>query len=181
MIRHIPTSINLSTPHLGHYSIVTSLIDQIRVIIWAMKDGDGKRTFELWMMVTMSCHPWDSSTKSKTHLIPLEKTLPFPVCLASKLRCNPLQAQVGPNSRRTYSASPPNTMSCPLVPPALSEVPASHVPLTENDSTHEPEPDVSRVQSTEDPLGKYKIFLFSVSRIPSPLLKPFPACPTTSH
>ncbi|MBW0493512.1 hypothetical protein O181_033227 [Austropuccinia psidii MF-1] len=59
----VPSSINLSTPLLAHYPMVTSLLDQRKAIIRPMKDGDGKRTFELGPMVTMSCHPWDSNAK----------------------------------------------------------------------------------------------------------------------
>ncbi|MBW0577701.1 hypothetical protein O181_117416 [Austropuccinia psidii MF-1] len=76
-----------------------------------MKDGNCERTFELGLIVTRSCHPWDSNVKNKTHQIPRNKTLPFLVCLARKPHGNQLQAQVAPNSRRTCSANPPNTMS----------------------------------------------------------------------
>ncbi|MBW0543958.1 hypothetical protein O181_083673 [Austropuccinia psidii MF-1] len=64
-------------PLLGHHLMVTSLLDLSEVIIWRMKDGDGKRTFKLGLIVTMSCHRWDSNAKNKTHLIPPNKTLPF--------------------------------------------------------------------------------------------------------
>ncbi|MBW0505971.1 hypothetical protein O181_045686 [Austropuccinia psidii MF-1] len=43
--------------------MVTSLLDCSEGIIRAMKDGNGKRTFALWLLVTMSCYPWDSNTK----------------------------------------------------------------------------------------------------------------------
>ncbi|MBW0523800.1 hypothetical protein O181_063515 [Austropuccinia psidii MF-1] len=98
-------------PPLGHHPMVTSLLDWRKVIIRPMKDGNGRRTFELGPIVTMSCHPWDSNAKNKTHQIPHKKTLLLLICLASKLRGNPLQARVAPNGRRTYSANPPNTMS----------------------------------------------------------------------
>ncbi|MBW0510416.1 hypothetical protein O181_050131 [Austropuccinia psidii MF-1] len=62
-ISPVPSSINLSTPLLGHHLMVTSLLDQREVIIWPMKDGNGKRTFELGPIVTMSCHSWDSNAK----------------------------------------------------------------------------------------------------------------------
>ncbi|MBW0481757.1 hypothetical protein O181_021472 [Austropuccinia psidii MF-1] len=55
----VPSSINFSTPILGHNPMVTSLLDQRKMIIWPMNDGDGKRTFKLGLIVTMSCHPWD--------------------------------------------------------------------------------------------------------------------------
>ncbi|MBW0510369.1 hypothetical protein O181_050084 [Austropuccinia psidii MF-1] len=51
------------SPLLGHHPMVTSLSDRRKVIIRPMKDGDGKRTFKLFPIVTMSCHPWDSNAK----------------------------------------------------------------------------------------------------------------------
>ncbi|MBW0586436.1 hypothetical protein O181_126151 [Austropuccinia psidii MF-1] len=39
-------------PLLGHHPMVTSLLNQSKVIIRPMKDGDGKRTFELGLIVT---------------------------------------------------------------------------------------------------------------------------------
>ncbi|MBW0556718.1 hypothetical protein O181_096433 [Austropuccinia psidii MF-1] len=50
-------------PLLGHHPMVTSLLDRSEVIIRPMKDGDGERTFELGLIVTMSCHRWDSNAK----------------------------------------------------------------------------------------------------------------------
>ncbi|MBW0524307.1 hypothetical protein O181_064022 [Austropuccinia psidii MF-1] len=76
-----------------------------------MKDGDGKRTFELALIVTMSCHPWDLNVKKKNHQISRNKTLLLLVCLVSKLCGNQLQAQVAPNDQRTCYANPPNAMS----------------------------------------------------------------------
>ncbi|MBW0537621.1 hypothetical protein O181_077336 [Austropuccinia psidii MF-1] len=46
-------------PLRGHHPMVSSLVDQRKVIIHLMKDGNGKRTFELGPIITMSCHPWD--------------------------------------------------------------------------------------------------------------------------
>ncbi|MBW0547813.1 hypothetical protein O181_087528, partial [Austropuccinia psidii MF-1] len=83
--------------------MVTSLLNLSKVIIRPMKDGNGKRTFELGPIVTMSCPQWDSNTKNKTPQIPPDKTIPFLVCLASKPRGNPLQAQVAPDGQRNYS------------------------------------------------------------------------------
>ncbi|MBW0521491.1 hypothetical protein O181_061206 [Austropuccinia psidii MF-1] len=59
----VPSCIDLSTPLLGDHPMVTSLPDCSKVIIQPMKDGDGKRTFDLGPIVTMSCHPWDSNAK----------------------------------------------------------------------------------------------------------------------
>ncbi|MBW0512886.1 hypothetical protein O181_052601 [Austropuccinia psidii MF-1] len=51
-ISPVPSSINLSTPLLGHHPMVTSLLDQSEVIIQLMKDGNGERTFELGLIFT---------------------------------------------------------------------------------------------------------------------------------
>ncbi|MBW0556834.1 hypothetical protein O181_096549 [Austropuccinia psidii MF-1] len=55
-ISPVPSSIDLSTPLLGHHPMVTSPLNLSEVIIRPMKDGNGKRTFELGPIVTMSCH-----------------------------------------------------------------------------------------------------------------------------
>ncbi|MBW0547670.1 hypothetical protein O181_087385 [Austropuccinia psidii MF-1] len=65
----VPSNINLSTPLLGHNPMVTSLLHRSEVIIRSMKDGNGKRTFELGSIVTMSCHPWDSKAKNPPNMI----------------------------------------------------------------------------------------------------------------
>ncbi|MBW0510869.1 hypothetical protein O181_050584 [Austropuccinia psidii MF-1] len=121
-------------PLLGHHLMVTSLLDLSEVIIRPMKDGDGERTFELGPIVTMSCHQWDSNTKNKTPQIPPNKTLPFPVCLASKPCGNSLQARVAPDE-----------------PPIPGLSPSSQPP--EDNTTREPEPDVAPTQSTEEPFA----------------------------
>ncbi|MBW0489870.1 hypothetical protein O181_029585 [Austropuccinia psidii MF-1] len=63
MISPVPSSIHLSTPLLGHHPMVTSLLDQMEVIIRPMKEGNGKRTFELGPIVTHAIQ------MPKTHLI----------------------------------------------------------------------------------------------------------------
>ncbi|MBW0512078.1 hypothetical protein O181_051793 [Austropuccinia psidii MF-1] len=71
-------------PLLGHHLMVTSLLNQRRVIIWPIKDGNDKRTFNLGRIVTMSCHPWDSNAKRPQDIPPmLPSTLlkPSPTCL----------------------------------------------------------------------------------------------------
>ncbi|MBW0560440.1 hypothetical protein O181_100155, partial [Austropuccinia psidii MF-1] len=58
-----PQALICPPPLLGHHPMVTSLLDLSEVIIRPMKDGNGKRTFELGLIVTMSCHRWDSNAK----------------------------------------------------------------------------------------------------------------------
>ncbi|MBW0558216.1 hypothetical protein O181_097931 [Austropuccinia psidii MF-1] len=84
-------------PLLGHHPMVTSLLDRSKVIIRPMKDGDGKKTFKLGPIVTMSCHQGDSNVKI--------------ICIASKPHGNPLQALVAPDGQRNYSANPPEQKS----------------------------------------------------------------------
>ncbi|MBW0584621.1 hypothetical protein O181_124336, partial [Austropuccinia psidii MF-1] len=62
-IGSVSSSIDFSTPLLGHHPMVTSLLDLSEVIIQPMKDSNGEREFELGPIVTMSCHQWDSSAK----------------------------------------------------------------------------------------------------------------------
>ncbi|MBW0545674.1 hypothetical protein O181_085389, partial [Austropuccinia psidii MF-1] len=50
-------------PLLRQHPMVTSLLDLSKVIMQPMKDGNGKRTFELGLIVIMSCHRWDSNAK----------------------------------------------------------------------------------------------------------------------
>ncbi|MBW0552450.1 hypothetical protein O181_092165 [Austropuccinia psidii MF-1] len=64
-----PQALICPPPLVGHHPMVTSLLDRSEVIIQPMKDGDGKRTFKLGPIFTMSCHPWDSNAK-ETHQIP---------------------------------------------------------------------------------------------------------------
>ncbi|MBW0557905.1 hypothetical protein O181_097620 [Austropuccinia psidii MF-1] len=58
-----PQALICPPPLLGHHPMVTSLLDLSKVIIRPMKDGNGKRTFELGLIVTMSCQQWDSNAK----------------------------------------------------------------------------------------------------------------------
>ncbi|MBW0537659.1 hypothetical protein O181_077374 [Austropuccinia psidii MF-1] len=102
----VPSSIDFSTPLPGHHLMLTSLLDWSKGIIRPMKDGNGKRTFELGPIVTMSCHLWDSNSKNKTNQILRNKTLPFLVCLKSKLRGNQPQARVAPNETSQANEPP---------------------------------------------------------------------------
>ncbi|MBW0590640.1 hypothetical protein O181_130355 [Austropuccinia psidii MF-1] len=65
-----PQALICPPPLLGHHRMVTSLLDLSKVIIRPMKAGNGERTFELWPIITMSCHRWDSNAKNKTPRIP---------------------------------------------------------------------------------------------------------------
>ncbi|MBW0533288.1 hypothetical protein O181_073003 [Austropuccinia psidii MF-1] len=86
----VPSNIDLPTPP----PMVTSLLDRSKVIIRPMKDGDGKRTFELGPIVTIIKPTESPQQDSPVQRIPCKQT--------------PRQPTPGP---RTYSANPPNTMS----------------------------------------------------------------------
>ncbi|MBW0546143.1 hypothetical protein O181_085858 [Austropuccinia psidii MF-1] len=92
-----PPSIDLSIPLLGHHPMVTSLLNWSKVIIRLMKVGNGKRTFELGPIITMSCHPWDSNSKNKTHQIPPQQDSPIQ-CMPHKK--TPWQPTPGPSGTR---------------------------------------------------------------------------------
>ncbi|MBW0464862.1 hypothetical protein O181_004577 [Austropuccinia psidii MF-1] len=139
--------------------MVTSLLHWSEVIIRPMKDGNGKRSFKLGPIVTMSCYPWDSDVKvsnlsppqlislygiiltffhysySKTNQNPHHKTLLFLVYLASKL-----QAQMAPDCLKPSQPNDP-----PI--PGLSQPSESY----EDAPNREPEPEVAPLQSLEEP------------------------------
>ncbi|MBW0469979.1 hypothetical protein O181_009694 [Austropuccinia psidii MF-1] len=130
-------------PLLGHHRMFTSLLDRSKVIIQPMKDGDGKRTFKLGPTVTMSCHPWDSNSKNKTHQIPCNKTLLFLVYLASKL--------CGTQWLEDLFRKPSQHNEPPI--PGLSQCSKPQVPSNEDALSHEPEPEEATMQSTQEPFA----------------------------
>ncbi|MBW0532888.1 hypothetical protein O181_072603 [Austropuccinia psidii MF-1] len=151
-------------PLLCHHLMVTPLLDQSKLIICPMEDGNGKRTFELGPIVTMSCHPWDSNAE----------TLPFLVCFASKLRGNQWWEDLFHGKQpkfhliSTFDSSeltlppflqPSQTNAPPI--PGLSPSSESH----EDNLTHEPEPEVAPTQSMEEPLGKSQLHFFYSSQL----------------
>ncbi|MBW0470181.1 hypothetical protein O181_009896 [Austropuccinia psidii MF-1] len=165
MIIPVPSSINLSTPLQGHHPMVTSLLNCSKVIIRPMKHGNGRRTFDLGPIVTISCQPWDSNAKNKTNQIPCDKTHWFLVILASKLRGNRLQAPVAPNEPSQHNEPP-------IPGPSLSSEPYEDV------LTCEPEPEVARRNPQRNHLVSPHFMFFTLTRFSSPLLRPYPACPT---
>ncbi|MBW0559546.1 hypothetical protein O181_099261 [Austropuccinia psidii MF-1] len=170
-ISPVPSSINLSTPLLGHHPMVTSLLDWSKVIIWPMKDGNGKRTFKLGLIVTMSCHPWDSNTKLKQNQPnPLQQDSPV-----RSLPCKPTSWKLTPglsgtqwledlfcgkkpkshliytfdSSELTLPAfvEPSRTDEPPIPGPHPSSKPHEDVP------TCDPDPEVALTQSMEEPFA----------------------------
>ncbi|MBW0545400.1 hypothetical protein O181_085115 [Austropuccinia psidii MF-1] len=120
----------------------------------------------------MSCHPWDSNAENQNNQIPHDKTLPFLVCLASKLRGNPLQAQVAANEPPQHNES--------TIPGQPSE---PH----KNALTCEPEPEVAPMKSREAPFAcpatPASVIIINDMPIISPLppLLPWRSQPPHSH
>ncbi|MBW0571641.1 hypothetical protein O181_111356, partial [Austropuccinia psidii MF-1] len=156
-------------PLLGHHWMVTSLLDQSKVIIQPMKDGDGKRTFELGPIVTMSCHPWDSNTKLKQNQPnppPQDSSVPsFPHKQTAR------QPTPGPSGTQwledlffckqpkfhlisTFYPSEPTVP--PFVEPSQTDEPPIPGPSPSSEPhedipTRESEPEVAPTQSMEEP------------------------------
>ncbi|MBW0485863.1 hypothetical protein O181_025578 [Austropuccinia psidii MF-1] len=158
MISPMPSSIDLSTPP----PMVTLLLDRSKVIIQPMKDGNGKRTFKLGPIVTMSCHPWDSNTKLNS---------PVP-CMPCKQ--TPWQPTPGPSGTQWsedlfHGKKPPFPFlilpfaSSELTLPPIVEPSQHHEPPIpglsqpseshEDALAHEPEPEVAPMQFMEEPFG----------------------------
>ncbi|MBW0487243.1 hypothetical protein O181_026958 [Austropuccinia psidii MF-1] len=151
--------------------MVTSLLDQSEVIIQPMKDGNGKRTFELGLIITISCHPWDSNSKLKQNQPnPPRQDSPVP-----SLPCEqtPQQPTPGPSGTQwledLFGSKQPkfNLISTldsseltvpPFVEPSQTDEPPipglspSSEPY-EDVLTCEPEPEVALTQSMEEPFA----------------------------
>ncbi|MBW0552618.1 hypothetical protein O181_092333 [Austropuccinia psidii MF-1] len=170
--------------------MVTSLLDWSEVIIWAMKDGDGKRTFELGPIVTMSCHPWNSNAKvnSPVPSLPCEQTLrkltpgPSGTQCSEDLFCSkqPEFHLISTLDSSELTVPPfvePSQMDEPPIPgPSPSSKPHEDVP------TCEPEPAVDPTQSMEEPFARltppHSIITIDDTPVGYPLL--FPLIPTTT-
>ncbi|MBW0497195.1 hypothetical protein O181_036910 [Austropuccinia psidii MF-1] len=114
--------------------MVTSLLDRREVIIRPMKGGDGKRTFELAPIVTISCHPWDSNAKVKQNQQnPLQQDSPIP-----SLPCEKPLRQPTPGLKPSQPNEPP------IPGPGPSSKPHKEI------LAFEPEPEVALMQSMEE-------------------------------
>ncbi|MBW0541541.1 hypothetical protein O181_081256 [Austropuccinia psidii MF-1] len=114
-------------PLLGHHPMVTSLLHRSEVIIWPMKDGNGKRTFELGPIVTDGIQMPN---------LPCKQTLQ--------------QHTPGPSGTRWLEElfrKPFQTKQPPIPGPSPSSQPPDDVP------TCEPEPKVAPMQSMEEPFA----------------------------
>ncbi|MBW0517478.1 hypothetical protein O181_057193 [Austropuccinia psidii MF-1] len=152
-------------PLLGHHPMVTSLLDQIIVIIELMKDGDGERTFKLGPIVTMSFHPWDSNSKFSP--LRIEQNQPNPLQQDSPIASFPheqtlQQPTPGPSGTQWLEdllCEPSQTNEPPIPGPSPSS--KSH----EDVLTCEPEPEVAATHSMEEPFGKPQLHFFYSSQL----------------
>ncbi|MBW0489571.1 hypothetical protein O181_029286 [Austropuccinia psidii MF-1] len=134
-------------PLQGHHLMVTLLLDQSKVIIQPMKDGDGKRTFELGLIFTISCHPWDSNAKQNP-LNPPQQDTPIP-CMPCKQ--TPRQPTPGPSGTRLLEDlfhEPSHHNEPPIPGPSQPSKPHKDA------LTSEPEPEVALMQSMEEPFAR---------------------------
>ncbi|MBW0501496.1 hypothetical protein O181_041211 [Austropuccinia psidii MF-1] len=135
-ISPVPSSIDLST----HYPMVTSLLDWSKVVIRPMKDGNGKRTFEVGLIITHGI----KTPKTKPSKSPATRLLrSFELALPPSVE--PSQYNETPISGTSQSSK-------------------SQVQSHEDTMTHEPEPEMALMQSTEDPFDKFLISFFSCSK-----------------
>ncbi|MBW0472942.1 hypothetical protein O181_012657 [Austropuccinia psidii MF-1] len=148
-------------PLQGQHPMVTSLRHQSKVIIQLMKDGDGKRTFELGPIVTISCHPWDSNAKDLFH----GKEATFPLLIStfdsSELTLSPFVEPSHPNEP-------------PIPGPSQSSKSHEDVP------TCEPEPEVAPKQSLEQPFAcpTTPRLVIIINNMPTGSLSSPPSSPT---
>ncbi|MBW0569071.1 hypothetical protein O181_108786 [Austropuccinia psidii MF-1] len=125
-------------PLLGHHPMVTLLLDWRKVIIWPIKDGNGKRRFKLRPIFSMSCHPWDSNSKVKQNqLNPLQQDSPIP---SLPCRQTPRQLTPGLSGNQWLEASF-HEYSQPNEPPIPGPSPSSEP--HEDPTTRKPKHEVS--------------------------------------
>ncbi|MBW0525178.1 hypothetical protein O181_064893 [Austropuccinia psidii MF-1] len=106
-----------------------------------MKDGNGERTFELGLILTMGF-----KRQKQNPLNPPDKTQPFNVCL-----------QANPVATHSWSEDLFREPSQHNEPPIPGLSPSSKPP--EDVATCEAEPEVAPTQSMEEPFGKSQLFL----------------------
>ncbi|MBW0512430.1 hypothetical protein O181_052145 [Austropuccinia psidii MF-1] len=203
----MPSSINLSTPLKGHHPIFTSLLDWTKVISWPMKDGNGERTFEMGLIITISCHPWYSKVKvrpyfsSLTHFFshnhtnyfslpiehnpsnPLQQVTPVPPMPCKQHPRKPTPGPSGTQWSEDLFCEPSQHDEPPI--PGLSQSSKSQLPSHEDASTHEPEPEVALMQFTEEPFAcpttPHYVIIIDNKPVSSPLQLPLPLVPWRSQ
>ncbi|MBW0462369.1 hypothetical protein O181_002084 [Austropuccinia psidii MF-1] len=114
--------------------MVTSLLDRSEVIIRPMRDGDGKRKFDLGLIITMSCHPWDSNAKNP--LNPPRQDSPVPCMPREQTPQQPIPVPSGTQWSEDLSHENSQHNEPPIPGPSSSSEPPEDIP------TCEPEPEV---------------------------------------
>ncbi|MBW0569034.1 hypothetical protein O181_108749, partial [Austropuccinia psidii MF-1] len=127
-------------PLLGHHPMVTPLLDRREVIIWPMKDGNGKSTFEHGPIFTHGIQ----KSKTKPTKSPRQDT-PVPHMPRKQAPRQPTSGPGGMQWSEDLSCKPSQHNE----PPILGLSPSSEPP--EDIPTCEPEPEVALTQSKEDP------------------------------
>ncbi|MBW0588447.1 hypothetical protein O181_128162 [Austropuccinia psidii MF-1] len=112
-------------PLLGHHPMVISLLDLSEVIIWPMKDSDEQ----------------DPPN-------PPQQDSPIPSLPRKQALRQPTPGTSGTQWSEELFREPSQTKEPPIPGPSPSSQPP------EDDTTHEPEPEVAPTQSTEEPFGK---------------------------
>ncbi|MBW0475743.1 hypothetical protein O181_015458 [Austropuccinia psidii MF-1] len=170
-LAQFPQVVICPPPLLGHHPMLTSLLDRNKVIIWPMKDGNGKRTFELGPIVTHGI---------QTPNLPCKQT--------------PRQPTPGPSGTQwledlfcgkqpkfdlisTFDSSeltfppfvePSQTNQPPIPGPSPSSEPYEDV------LTCEPEPEVALTQSMEEPFActtpPHSVIIIDNMPVGSPLI-----------
>ncbi|MBW0573758.1 hypothetical protein O181_113473 [Austropuccinia psidii MF-1] len=157
--------------------MVTSLLDLSEVIIWPVKDGDGKRTFKLGLIVTNGIQ----TPKTKPPESPPQDS-PVP-----SLPCKqtPRQPTPGPSgtqwSEELFRGKQPKTLPNQR---ATYSWPKSIPQPPEDNMTREAEPEVAPTQSTEEPFAcpatPRSIIIIDNTPVGSPPPPPtssYPTCP----
>ncbi|MBW0518941.1 hypothetical protein O181_058656 [Austropuccinia psidii MF-1] len=129
-------------PLLGHHPMVTSLLDRTEVIIWPIKDGNGKRTFKLGPIVTNGIQ----TPKTKPTESP-QKESPAPSLPHEQTPRQPTPGRRGTQWLEELFCESSQTKEPPIPGPSPSSQPPEEVP------TREPEPEVAPRQSTEEPFA----------------------------
>ncbi|MBW0553546.1 hypothetical protein O181_093261 [Austropuccinia psidii MF-1] len=143
-------------PLLGHHLMVTSLLDLSQVIIWLMKDGNGKRTFELGPIVTNGIQ----TPKTK----PPRQDSPIPSLPREQMPRQPTPGPSGIQWSEELFREPSRVKEPPIPGPSPSSQPS------EDNMTREPEPEGAPKQSTEEPFGSHHFSFFTPINFYSPFL-----------
>ncbi|MBW0574909.1 hypothetical protein O181_114624 [Austropuccinia psidii MF-1] len=140
MISPVPSNIDLSTPpprppSNGHLTPQPERSDYLANGGWQWQEDIKARA---------NCHPWDSNAKLEDLFCSNKKAI-----LLLILNFDSSELTLLPFLEPSQYNEPPI--------PGLSQSSKSQVPSHEDALTHEPEPEVAPMQSTEDPFGNFPL------------------------